>query len=119
MEIKACYNPFYDLYNHDDYVRDYWIRTWDNGYHRSYDWRIRGTTIDSNWDAAEILRKKPGGYNEYYAAPIIFVVYEEGVWPGEGEKRFSDKYKVTCKATATGHVCYPDVVWEDLKKYFN
>ena len=116
FEAKACSNPKYDLYNSDDHVDRFWIRTWDNGYNRWYNWMIRGTNDDSNWDATQIL----GGseLNEYLYSPVIFVVFEKGVSYDEGEARFKQYYSISCREANGGHACYPDVVWEDLKRSY-
>ena len=127
FEAKACSNPKYDLYNSNDHVDRFWIRTWDSGYNRWYNWMIRGTNDDSNWDATTLLKGEGGGggdfildsgrkTNDYLFSPVILVVFEKGVSYEEGEARFKKYYSVSCRSTDGGYACYPYVVWEDLKK---
>ena len=88
FEAEACRIKHYDLYNSDDHVDRFWIRTWDNGYWRWYNWMIRGTNDDSDWDATMVLDdNRP---NEYLYSPVIFVVFEKGVSYDEGEARFKN-----------------------------
>ena len=117
FEAKACNSLLWDLYNSDDHVYRFWIRTWDNGYNRWYDWMIRGTNDDSDWDASTILRFFK--QKESFYSPVIFVVVEKGVSYEEGEYRFKKNFPITCKESDDSHtICYPDVVWEDLKNLY-